>query len=102
MSAVRVRTCVRWTLPNPNLKYKGKRPCNKGLLSYLGGNTVKLSDYSDRVVLLDGEADTAKKYMVSYLPTNYIINRRGEISAMHIGLMEYDGMEDYIEAAFKE
>ena len=43
-----------------------------------------------------------KKYMISYLPTNFIINRRGEISAVHIGLMEYEGMEDYIEAAFRE
>jgi peroxiredoxin len=53
-------------------------------------------------VLFDDEADIAKKYMISYLPTNFIINRRGEISAVHIGLMEYEGMEDYIEAAFRE
>lgn len=53
-------------------------------------------------VLLDADAEVSKKYLVSYLPTNYIINRQGEISAVHIGLMEYDQMVGYIEAAFKE
>jgi peroxiredoxin len=53
-------------------------------------------------VLLDTDAEVSKKYLVSYLPTNYVINQRGEISAVHIGLMEYDQMVGYIEAAFKE
>lgn len=53
-------------------------------------------------VLLDTEAKTAKNYLVSYLPTNFIINRRGEISAVHIGLVEYDQMVGYVEDAFKE
>ena len=46
--------------------------------------------------------NTAKNYLVSYLPTNFIINRRGEISAVHIGLVEYDQMVGYVEDAFKE
>ena len=53
-------------------------------------------------VLLDLDAEVSKKYLVSYLPTNYVINRRGEISAVHIGLMDYDQMVEYIDAAFRE
>jgi peroxiredoxin len=53
-------------------------------------------------VLLDREAETAKKYLISGLPTSYIINRDGLISAYHISLMEYEQMEAYVEAAFKE
>jgi peroxiredoxin len=53
-------------------------------------------------VLLDKGAVIAKRYLISALPTSYIINRNGLISAFHIGLMEYDEMEAYVEAAFKE
>ncbi len=53
-------------------------------------------------VLLDREAEVAKKFLISNLPTNYIINPNGSISAMHIGYMEYRQMESYIEAAFRE
>lgn len=53
-------------------------------------------------VLLDLDAEVSKKYLVSYLPTNYVINRRGEVSAVHIGLMDYDQMVGYMEAAFSE
>lgn len=53
-------------------------------------------------VLLDLDAEVSKKYLVSYLPTNYVINHRGEVSAVHIGLMDYDQMVGYIEAAFRE
>lgn len=53
-------------------------------------------------VLLDGQAEVAKKYLISGLPTSFIINGRGIISAVHIGYMEYSQMEAYVEAAFKE
>ena len=53
-------------------------------------------------VLLDTEAEAAKKYLVSSIPTNYIITPGGEISNMHIGLVTYQQMEQYVEAAFRE
>ncbi|MBA1334789.1 MAG: hypothetical protein HPY66_0409 [Firmicutes bacterium] len=53
-------------------------------------------------VLLDGQAEVAKKYLISALPTSFIINGKGIISAVHIGYMEYSQMEAYVEAAFKE
>jgi peroxiredoxin len=53
-------------------------------------------------VLLDREAEIAKKYLISSTPTNYIITRQGIISDMHIGYLEYNQMEQYVEAAFRE
>lgn len=53
-------------------------------------------------VLLDTQAEVAKKYSISSIPTNYIINPEGYISDMHIGYMEYQLMEKYIEAAFRD
>lgn len=53
-------------------------------------------------VLLDEQAEVAKKYLISGLPTSFIINRNEIISATHIGYMDYSQMEHYVETAFKE
>lgn len=53
-------------------------------------------------VLLDQKADVAKRYLISGLPTNFIITRSGIISITHVGYMDYNQMENYAETAFEE
>jgi len=53
-------------------------------------------------VLLDQKADVAERYLISGLPTSFIITREGIISAIHMGYMDYKQMEDYVQRAFME
>lgn len=53
-------------------------------------------------VVLDGNMEVAKRYLISGLPTSFIITRSGVISATHIGYMDYKQVEEYINKAFRK
>ena len=53
-------------------------------------------------VVLDSNMEVAKRYLISGLPTSFIITRKGIISATHIGYMEYGQMENYVNTAFRK
>ena len=50
----------------------------------------------DFTILLDSEASVGELYLVQGLPTTYFIDRKGKISAIHIGMLSQKQLDGYL------
>ncbi len=98
----------RKELPLANQLYEAYKDGDLAVLAVnIGESSTEVSAMAEEEgflfrILLDRKTDVAKRYLISGLPTSFIITRSGIISAVHVGYMDYRQMEAYVQTAFRE